>query len=50
MATLVPGIIIGIVSIILVCDAYPVYNCVIKREREKIAPEILRLTDELIRK
>ena len=48
MAMLV-GILIGIVGIVLVCMAYPIYNCTIKKEREKIAPEILRLTDELMK-
>ena len=48
MAMLV-GILIGIVGIVLVCMAYPIYNCIIKKEREKIAPEILRLTDELMK-
>ena len=43
------GIIIGIVGIILVCVAYPVYNRIVKKERERIAPEIIRLTDELIK-
>jgi uncharacterized membrane protein YuzA (DUF378 family) len=43
------GIIIGIIGIALVCIAYPVYNHIIKKEREKIAPEIIRLTDELMK-
>ena len=43
------GILVGIVGIVLVCLAYPVYNRIVKQEREKIAPEILRLTDELIK-
>ena len=43
------GILIGIVGIVLVCIAYPVYNCIVKKQREKIAPEILRLTDELMK-
>ena len=43
------GIIIGIIGIVLVCVAYPVYNRIIKKEREKIAPEIIRLTDELMK-
>jgi hypothetical protein len=29
--------------------AYPLYNRVLKKQREKIAPEILRLTDELLK-
>lgn len=43
------GAIIGIVGIVFVCLAYPSYNYVVKKEREKIAPEILRLTDELMK-
>lgn len=48
MAMLV-GILIGIVGIVLISVAYPIYNCIIKKEREKIAPEIIRLTDELMK-
>lgn len=44
-----PGIVVGFVGIALVCAAYPLYNHIIKKEREKIAPEILRLTDELMK-
>lgn len=43
------GIIVGIVGIVLVSLAYPLYNSILKKEREKIAPEILRLTDELMK-
>ena len=43
------GVIIGVVGIVLVCVAYPLYNRVLKKEREKFAPEILRLTDELMK-
>lgn len=43
------GVIIGIAGIVLVCLAYPVYNSIAKKEREKIAPEIIRLTDELMK-
>ena len=43
------GILIGIVGMVLVALAYPVYNRVLKKERERIAPEILRLTDELLK-
>ncbi|MBR2874774.1 MAG: hypothetical protein IKL61_02635 [Clostridia bacterium] len=43
------GISIGIVGIVLVSLAYPLYNKVLKIEREKIAPEIIRLTDELMK-
>lgn len=43
------GIVVGIIGIAAVSTAYPLYNYVIKKEREKIAPEIIRLTDELMK-
>lgn len=48
-AFLALGIIVGIVGIAMVSAAYPLYNYVTKKEREKIAPEIIRLTDELMK-
>ncbi len=42
------GILIGLVGIIGIIFAYPLYHAVLKRERKKAAPEMLRLTDELI--
>lgn len=41
------GIGVGIVGIVTLATAYPLYQYLIKKERERIAPEILRLTDEL---
>ena len=43
------GIIVGVVGMVLVALAYPLYNRVLKKQREKIAPEILRLSDELLK-
>ena len=43
------GILIGFIGIVLIILAYPVYQKVLKKEREKIAPEILRMTEELIK-
>lgn len=43
------GIPVGIVGMVLIALAYPVYNRVLKKERSRIAPEILRLTEELLR-
>ena len=45
----VPGIFIGIIGIGIVAIAYPIYNKTLKTEREKIAPEVLRLTEELLK-
>jgi len=46
---MVIGILVGIVGMVLVALAYPLYNRVLKKQREKIAPEILRLTDEMMK-
>lgn len=43
------GIIIGFAGIIMLCLAYPAYHREVKKEREKIAPEILKLTEELLK-
>ncbi len=43
------GIFCGVVGIVLAGLAHPLYNRVVKKEREKIAPEIIRLTDELMK-
>ena len=43
------GVAVGLVGMILVVLAYPLYNRVLKKERQKIAPEILRLSDELLK-
>ena len=46
---LVIGICVGITGMGLVALAYPLYNRVLKKQRRKIAPEILRLSDELLK-
>ena len=46
---MVIGILVGIVGMVLVALAYPLYNRVLKKQRRKIAPEILRLSDELLK-
>lgn len=49
MTNMIVGIITGVLGAVLAALAYPAYNKVLKREREKIAPEVLRLTDELMK-
>lgn len=44
------GIVVGIIGIIGVGMAYPVYKKVLAKERAKIAPQILALTDEEMQK
>lgn len=48
-AATVVGIIIGILGGVLASLAYPAYNFVIREQRKKVAPEILRLTEELMK-
>ena len=48
-AAMVMGIIVGIVGGILASLAYPIYNAIVKAKRKKLAPEIIRLTDELMK-
>ena len=46
---LIVGVLVGIIGLFLISMAYPVYNRMLKKAREKIAPEIIRLTDELMK-
>ena len=43
------GLVAGALGIALVALAYPVYHRTLKKEREKIAPQIMQLTDELMK-
>ena len=43
------GIFAGLAGILLVALAYPVYNRVLKKQRQRIAPQILRLSEELLK-
>jgi len=46
---LVIGITVGLVGGILASLAYPIYNAIVKARRKKLAPEIIRLSDELMK-
>lgn len=43
------GVITGIAGLIGAGLAYPVYSRITKKERERLAPEILKLTEELMK-
>lgn len=45
----IPGIIVGLLGMVLIASAYPLFMAITKRERERVAPEILRLTEELMK-
>jgi len=42
------GVALGAVGIITVAVAYPVYSGILKKQRARVAPEIIRLSDELM--
>lgn len=49
ITNIIVGLLVGSIGMVLATLAYPVYQKVLKKEREKIAPEILKLTGELIK-
>ena len=44
-----PGVVISTAGICILSAAYPLYAHTLKKERQRIAPEILRLTEELMK-
>ncbi len=44
---LVPGILLGIIGMAVLSLAYPVYKKITEKQKEKIAPQILALAEEL---
>ena len=45
---LLPGVLLGVFGIVFMVVAYPIFSKVTEKERERIAPEILALTEELL--
>ena len=46
---MIVGIAVGLVGMVLAVLAYPGYNRVLKKQRAKVAPEILHLSEELLK-
>ena len=46
---MVLGILAGLIGLVMVALAYPLFIHVLKSERKRIAPEILRLSEELLK-
>lgn len=44
-----PGILIGCLGLAGLGGTYPIYSHIVRQDRDKIAPEILRLSEELSR-
>ncbi|MDU7474618.1 MAG: hypothetical protein E7L01_15000 [Paenibacillus macerans] len=47
-AMLIPGIVVGVIGIAGVALAYPLFNFITKKQRKKLAPQIMRLSQELV--
>lgn len=43
------GVGVGVLGGIIASLAYPAYNAIVKAKRKKLAPEIIRLADELMK-
>jgi hypothetical protein len=48
-ATLVPGIMVGIAGMVMAMTAYPIYKKILSSRKKKAAPEILKLSENLLR-
>lgn len=48
--TMVPGVVIGVVGLIMVVINYPIYKGILGSRRKKYADEIVALSDEIMQK
>ena len=49
ITAMIVGIIVGVIGGVIASLAYPIYNLIVRIKREQIAPEIIRLADELMK-
>lgn len=47
--TMVPGIVIGVVGMVMVLVNYPIYKGILGSRRKKYAGEIIRLSDKIMK-
>jgi len=48
-ATMVPGIVIGIVGLLMAIINYPIYKRILRSRRKKYADKIIALSDEIMK-
>ena len=48
-SAMVPGIVVGVVGLAMALTTYPIHKKILNTRKKKYAPEILRLTDELLK-
>lgn len=49
ITAMVVGVIVGVIGGVIASLAYPLYNLIVRIKREQIAPEIIRLADDLLK-
>jgi hypothetical protein len=49
-ATMVPGIVVGIIGMGMVLSTYPIYNNILNKRKKKYAPQIMALSEKLMQK
>ena len=47
--TMVPGIVVGVVGMVMALATYPVHKRILNARRKKYAPEIMKLSDKIMR-
>ena len=48
-SAMVPGIAIGVVGLSMVLTTYPIYKKILEGRKKKFAPEILKISEQLMR-
>lgn len=46
--TMLPGIVIGVVGMLMALSTYPIYHKMLGRRKKKYAPEILKLSEQIM--
>jgi len=46
--TMVPGIVVGVVGLGMVCSTYPIYKKILASRKAKFAPKVLELSEKLM--
>lgn len=49
-SAMVPGIVVGVAGLAVVCTTYPIYKKLLASRKKKYAPEILKLSESLMNK
>lgn len=47
-SAMVPGIIVGVVGLGMALSTYPIYKKILSNRKKKFAPEIMRLSEQII--